>query len=57
MGKSLGAYLSGNVLFQGIQREQRSVETVEHWRTGIGALEQLVSRQKVSGSGKSTWHV
>ncbi len=32
MGKSLGAYLSDNVLFllQGIQREQQSVETVEH---------------------------
>ncbi len=26
----------------------------ERWRMGIGTLEKLVSRQKVSGSGKST---
>ncbi len=34
MGKSLGANLNDNVLFQGIQMEQRSVETVEHRSCG-----------------------
>ncbi len=29
----------------------------ELWRMAIGKLEQLVSRQKVSGSGKSSWNV
>ncbi len=54
MGKSLGAYLSDNALFlfQGIQRQQRSVEMVEHRRKGRGTLEQLVS-----GSGKTIWNV
>ncbi len=56
MGKSLGTYLSDNVLFlfQGIKREQWSMKTAERWKMGIGTLEQLVSRQKVSRSGKST---
>ncbi len=62
MGKSLGACLSDNVLFllQGIQREQRSMEhggAQERWRMGIETLEQLVCRQKVSESDKSTWNV
>ncbi len=54
MAKSLGAYRSDNVLFQEIQREQWSTGVVEN---GDVTLEQLKSRQKVSGSSKSTWNV
>ncbi len=49
MGKSLEANLSDNVLFlfQGIQKgtvERGGAQ--EWWRMGIGALEQMVSRQR-----------
>ncbi len=59
MGKYLGAYLSDNLLnyisreSKGKTAERGDGGAQERWRMGIGTLEHLASRQKVSGSGKS----